>query len=432
MRRNKLWALTLIGAMTVGSLAGCGNSSEGANTSATNSATNATTETTTKKVDLKVWAPQEDQAAVKGYDQGWLKAMCEKFNEAHPEWDINFTYGVCAEGDAYKTIKNDVEAAADVYMVANDQIPDLVSIGAIAELGGTTVDTIKADNEQVIVDSVTYKDAVYGVPFTSNTWFMYYDKSKYSEDQIKSLDTMMEQDLGDGVYNVGMKLDNSWYIPSFFYGAGCTLFGDAGNDAAAGCTFNNEAGVATASYLVDLAKNKKFTLDKDNDSISKFKAGKLGAYFSGSWDYTAIKEALGDNCGVAVLPTIKINGTDGQMKSFAGSKDIAVNPHCKNPDVAVALAAYLGGEEAQQTHYEARGIIPTNKTVAASDAVKKDVVAQVQASVIASTSVTQPVLSEMGQFWTPVESFAKEICQGDVTADNAKSKLDAMVAGITK
>ncbi|MDO5520539.1 MAG: extracellular solute-binding protein [bacterium] len=429
MKATKLWAAALAGTMVVGSLAGCGDKS----TSSDATATPAGTDAGKKKVALKVWGPQEDQAAVTGYKEGWLKGMCEKFNAAHPEWDITFTYGVCAEGDAYKTIKNDVATAADVYMFPNDQIPDLVKIGAIAQLGGQTVEDIKANNDEAITTSVTYQDAVYGVPFTSNTWFMYYDKTKYSEDEVKSLDTMMAKDLGNDVVNVGMTIDNSWYAPSFFYAGGCTLFGENGNDASAGCDFNNDKGVEVAKYMIDLTKNKKFMLNKDSSCIAKFKQKKLGAYFSGSWDYTAIKDALGEkNVGVAVLPTAKIGGTDGQIKSFAGSKAIGVNPNSKDTQVAVALAAYLGSQEAQETHYATRGIIPTNKTVLQSEAVQKDPVALVQQQVVNTTSVIQPVLSEMGNFWTPVESFAKEVVQGTVTADNAKSKLDSMVAGITK
>jgi hypothetical protein len=49
-----------------------------------------------------------------------------------------------------------------------------------------------------------------------------------------------------------------------------------------------------------------------------------------------------ENVGIAALPTVKINGSDKQMMSFAGSKAIAANPNCKYPEVAVALAAYLG------------------------------------------------------------------------------------------
>lgn len=427
MRAKRVWAALLCGAMTVGSLAGCGDSK----TSETTATDNAG-KSETKKVTLKVWGPQEDQAAVKGYDNGWLKGMCEKFNEAHPEWDITYTYGVCSEGDAYKTIKNDVDAAADVYMFANDQIPDLVKVGALAQLGGKTAEAVKNDNEEVIANSVTYEDAVYGVPFTSNTWFLYYDKSKYKEDDVKSLDAMMKKDLGNGVTNFAFAMDNSWYVPAFFFAGGCTLFGDAGNDVTKGCDFNNEAGVEVGKYMANLAKDKKFSLEKKGTSIAKFTKGQLGAYCSGSWDAKAIKDALKDNMGVAVLPTVTINGKEGQMKAFAGSKAIGVNPNSKDPEVAVALAAYLGSEEAQQSHYETRGIIPSNKTVAASDAVKKDEIATVQAQVIATTSVVQPLISQMGNFWTPVESFAKEVCQGDVKDSNVKEKLDSMVAGIMK
>lgn len=48
------------------------------------------------------------------------------------------------------------------------------------------------------------------------------------------------------------------------------------------------------------------------------------------------------------------------MTAFAGSKAIGVNPNCKYPQVAVALALYLGSDDAQISRYEARGIIPCN------------------------------------------------------------------------
>ena len=120
------------------------------------------------------------------------------------------------------------------------------------------------------------------------------------------------------------------------------------------------------------------------------------------------------------------------MKAFAGSKAVGVNPTCDNPEVAVALAAYLAGEECQQIRFDTRGMIPTNETVAKSDSVVKDEVAQVQAAEIADYAVVQPVLDEMGQYWTPAETMGKELVQGDVTEANAEAKTKAMVKGILK
>lgn len=421
MRLKKLSALLLTTALLTTAMTGCGSSDEGKE---------ADSGKETKDVTLTVWGPQEDQAKVKGYDEGILKAMCEKFNEKHPEWNITFKYGVCSEGDAKDVVTKDVSAAADVYMYANDQIPVLVDAGALSKLGGSTVDTIKADNEESMVSTVTYQDSIYGVPFTSNTWFMYYDKSKFTEEDVKSLDTMMKKDLGKGVTNFAFPLDNSWYIASFYFANGGTLFGD-GTDPKAGCNFDDENGVATTKYLAKLAKSKLFSCEKEGSSIAKFKEGKLGAYCTGSWDAAAIKEALGKkNFGVTTLPTVNVNGQEGQIKSFYGSKAIGVNPNCENQDVAVALALYLGSEECQQIRFETRGIAPVMKKLISSEAVMADEVTAVQNDVIANASVLQPVLTEMNSFWTPVETMGKEIVQGDVTDANAEEKTKAMVKGI--
>lgn len=423
MKRKRIITLLLALCMTATTaMTGCGDKKEEAKTDA------GSTEET-QEVTLTVWGPQEDQSPMEGYDEGILAAMCEKFDEEHPEWDITFEYGVCSEGDAKDVVTKDVDAAADVYMFANDQIPVLAESGAISKLGGQTAEDIKANNPDSITASVTYEDGIYGVPFTSNTWFMYYDKSKYSEDDVKSLDTMMAKDLGADVKNFGFALTNSWYIEGFYFGAGCTLFGD-GTDASKGCDFDSEAGIAATKYMVELAANSKFLNEQDGSCIAAMKDGKLAAYCSGSWDAAAIKEALGDNFAACKIPTVTINGEENQMRSFSGSKAIGVNPKCENPEVAVALAAYLGNEECQSIRYTTRGIIPTLTALAEDDAVKADAVAAAQMSEIAEASFLQPVLSEMNSYWTPAETMGKEIIQGDVTADNAAEKTKAMVEGI--
>ena len=419
MKKKRVLALIMAGLMTGGLMTGCGSS--GGDEPAADDGGDAEVQ----EVDLLVWGPQEDQAALEGYDEGILKAMCEAFDEAHPEWEINFEYGVCGEGDARDQVTKDVEEAGDVYFFANDQIPTLADSGALAKLGGDTEQWVKDNNEQTMVQSVTYNDGIYGVPFTSNTWFMYYDKSKYTEDEVKSLDTMMAKDLGEGVYNFAFPMDNSWYIEAFYFGAGCSIFGD-GTDASAGCDFNSDAGKAATQYMVELAANPKYSNEKDGSSLALFAEGKLGAYCSGSWDAAAIREALGENFGAVKLPTVNINGQEGQMRSVAGSKAIGVNPNCEYPEVAVALAQYLGGEECQQIRYEARGITPTLASIEVGD----DEVAAAEMSEIKEASFLQPVLAEMNAYWTPAAPMGTESLQGDVTADNPAEKPDAMVDGI--
>ncbi|WP_294405803.1 extracellular solute-binding protein [uncultured Clostridium sp.] len=385
------------------------------------------------KITLKVWAPQEDQNPSDKYPNGIVPYLCDKFNEAHPEWDITFDYGVMSEGDVAKEALKDLDQTADVYMFANDQIPTLVEAGAIAKLGGQTVEDMKANNSESMIGTVTYNDGVYGIPYTPNTYFLYYDKSKYSDEDVKNLDKMMAKDLGDGVSNFSCTINNSWYLPSFFYAAGGQLFGPNGTDNDAGTTFGDHPEVT--EYLVNLKNNPKFfceAANADGASLAKFKDGKLGAYVSGSWDAATIKEYLGDNFGVTKLPTITLNNEEKQMKSFAGSKAVGVNPTCKNMEQAVALAAYLGGEESQKLHFTVRGYTPTWKSVTELPEVKSDPVAAAQTLEINEASVTQPLVKKMNDFWTPTEALGKSIVQGDVTLENAAESTKQMGDSINK
>ncbi len=425
--KKKAVTLLLVAAMTATMVAGCGNkaaSNEAAADSTASDEAAATEETTGTEAaaedtadsdeeawsgTLTVWSPQEDQ------DTGWLAKECDAFKAAHPNWDITFNYGVCAEGDAKSTITQDVENSADVYMLANDNIPDLVAANAIAELGGSYLDYVNTTNSDSIVASVTYNDAVVAFPFTSNTWFMYYDKSVFSDDDIKSFDTMLEKG------KVSFPLSNSWYIQAFYVANGCTLFGD-GTDEAAGVDFSGDKAATVTKYLVDLCKNPNFINDADGAGIAGLRDGSVNAIFSGTWDAESVKEALGDNMGVAALPTVNIGGTEGQMKSFVGSKAIGVNPNAENMQVAMSLAAFLAGENAQKDHYDMRNILPTNINIAIAD----DPIATAVTKVMTDTSIMQPLVSTMGNYWSPAENMGKALVAGEIPADNAAEKTEAM------
>lgn len=417
MKLKKIVAIMMSMCMVSG-LAACGSKADGETAAEGNSTDEV------RDVTLTVWGPQEDQSPVDGYDEGILASMCEDFNEAHPEWNITFEYGVCGEDVAKDEVTKDVDAAADVYMYANDQLPILVEAGAISELGGANLDAVKAANSESMINTVTYEGGVYGVPFAYNGWFMYYDTSKYTEDEVKDLDVMMEKDLGDGVTNVCFPLSNSWYIPAFYYGVGGTMFGADGTDGSQPCDFNDEKGQAVTDYLVDLAEDPKFTNQANEEAgkaISLFEEGKLGAYFSGSWDRESIENALGDNFGCAQLPAFKAGDVEGTMKSFAGSKAIGVNPTCEDMDVAVSLAVYLGSADCQKVRYEVRGVVPLDSTGI------DDVMLNAITDTVNNTSVAQPLVSEMNAWWNLAEAFGKAIVAGEVTHDNSAEKLNTFI-----
>lgn len=371
---------------------------------------------TKEKVRLMVWSPSEDQSQSSGQ---WLQTCCERFAELHPEWDITFVYGVADEASAATAVAQDPEASADVFLYANDTLTTMTDAKALAKFGGKYADELKATNSETLLDSLTLDGYIYGVPFTTNTWYMYYDKRVFSEEDVKSLDAMLEKGV------VSFPFVNSWYLPAFYFGNGCTLFGD-GTQEELGADFGGENAVEVTEYLVDLAANPNFKIDQDGSGLAGLRDGSIHAIFSGSWDAAAVREILGENMGVAALPTYTLNGKEKQMYSYAGSKAIGVNTSTDYMVQAVELAMYLGSAEAQQLHYELRGVIPCNTELNEDPAIAADEVVRAQNDTFDRTSKLQPFVAQMNNCWTPVENMGKAIRNGTVTKENAAEQTKAM------
>ena len=242
------------------------------------SSTNAGSSNKANPVKLTVWSSSEDQKA-----GGWIQAMEKAFKKDHPE--VTFKNAVVAPPDAAKTVKQDAKAAADVYLFPNDQLGDLVKANAIGELSDDAAKQVKEDNDDTIIQSVTAQDGkLYGVPYMGNTWFMYYDKSKFSDEDVKSLDKMLEKG------KVAFDISNAWYLPGFYLDGNMTLFGEKSNDGKAGIKIGDKAAEIT-KYVAKLIQNKNFVMDGDGAGLAGIKNHTVDAYFSGSWDAGDVKKA---------------------------------------------------------------------------------------------------------------------------------------------
>ena len=244
------------------------------------------------------------------------------------------------------------------------------------------------------------------------------DVYMFANDQlVKSLDTMLEKGV------VAFPTKNSWYLGSFFFANGATAFGPNGIDAADGVKFGADNGVAALNAILDMVSNPNYRTDADGLGNSGMKSGEVAAYFSGSWEYDGLKEALGDKLGACQLPTATIGGEAKLMKSFAGSKAVAVNPNTANSKAAMQFAAFLASVDAQKARYEIRAAIPVATALAEDPTIAADPVASAILNTIANTSVLQPTLQEMGNWWTPIETLGNNIVNGAVTKDNAEKSL---------
>ncbi|MEE1035787.1 MAG: extracellular solute-binding protein [Oscillospiraceae bacterium] len=414
---KKIIALLLAVVMVMG-LVACGNAAEPTPTDAAAPATEpAEVETEAQPIDvsLKVWAPSEDQNPELGQ---WLITMCEQFNELHPEWNITFEYGVCTESEAKKLVPQDMEAAADVFLYSSTNLEVLTSSNALAEFGGKYLEAVQNNYPQSMVDCTIYDGGVYGVPMTTNTYFMYYDKSVFTEEDVKSLDVMLEKG------KVAFPLANGFYNAAFYLANGATFFGADGSDREAGIQLGGENGTAVTHALVDYVANPNFIVAEPADAIAMMREGNCDAYVCGTWQAAQTEEILGENFGVAMLPTATIDGQAKQLRPFTSAKVIGVKSTTAYPEVALNLALWLGGYESQKAHYELRGYIPCELKLMSE--VQDDIVCRIDAQTITEIAVPRYSFAEFSYFWTPAESMGLEIRDGVVTHENAAEKTEAL------
>ena len=428
MKLKKLGALLMTAAVTAGALAGCGSQDNGAATTTTTTTTTGTETSAdaaapaveTQDVTLKIWVPEEEVDIT--------DKMVQDFDAAHDEFNITYEIAVVGIDEAPQAVETDADTAADIFYTPSGGVADMASKGLLLPIT-KDFETIAADLPESALTAVTIDGLTYAAPFSPNTYFMYYNKELFTEDEIKNLDTMMAKDLGDGMWNFSTQITNSWYIESFFLGNGCTLFGSDGKDPTE-CSFNNANGLAAGEYLIDLATNPKYLEDKDGVGGSAFKEGKLGAVTSGAWSAPDFKEALGDKLGAVALPTATIGGKDVQLSNFVDFKTITVKSNTAFPLAAQQLAVYMASPENCLVRYKEQGDVPVLKSLADSEEIKNDFVASALNDQ-AALATNQPSISKMGDYWTPAQALGEGIYSGEITKANLQQNLDSLVDSIT-
>jgi arabinogalactan oligomer/maltooligosaccharide transport system substrate-binding protein len=299
------------------------------------------------------------------------KSQLDKFAADHPEYALTFTVEAVGEGDAATSMITDVEAGGDVYCFAQDQLARLVQSNALAKPGQQAAATIKADNDAGSVAAATFSGELYAYPLTSdNGYFMYYDKTVVKEEHIDDLTAILADCVAANKLFSFEGTTSAWYEAGLFFATGCVSdWVMNGTDIVDyRDTFNSDAGLIAAKALKEIVTNKNFN---SSSSAAEFMSGSA-VVVSGVWDYGTAVEALGDNLGVTDLPSFTVDGKSYHMGSFGGNKLVGVKPQtdAKKAAIASQIALYLTGAECQTQRFEAVAWGPSNKTAAASDAVK--------------------------------------------------------------
>ena len=392
-------------------LAGCGGRDQPADSS----------QPANETVALTVWGAEEDEAL--------LQEIFSSFQSQYAgQASFQITYQPQSESNCKDVLLGDLENGADVFAFADDQVAALAAAGALDPIPAS--DAVRSANLSAAVEAASVDNTLYTYPLTAdNGYFLYYNKAYFSEEDVQSLDRILEVAALSG-RRVSMDWSSAWYVYSFFGNTGLEV-GLNEDGLTNYCTWNSTEGdirgVDVAQAMLSVSASPAFSSRTDEEFLAGVRDGSVIAGVSGVWNAVAIEEAWGADMGAAKLPTYTCAGRQIQMASFSGCKLIGVNAYSSHPDWAARLAEWIASESNQRLRFERRGQGPANASAANSP--------EVQAAPAIAALLEQSEFSQLqrvgGKFWDPVTEFAGSMAAGNPSGASLQSQLDRMVEGVT-
>lgn len=410
--KKKFLAVLLTAALALTTFAGCGK--EGTTDDGNKQASNNGEELS---YNITVWVPE---LAV-----DLTKKQIEDFN-AKNEDGIKFTATVEAvsEADSATTMITDVESGADIFFFAQDQAARLIQSGALSKLGVGAAESVGAANAAGVVSACMSGEDMYAYPLTAdNGYFMYYDKTVVPEEDVDSLEAILADCEAAGK-TFCMETDTSaWYLASFFFATGCVSDWETDADGSfisVNDTFNSDKGLIAAKGLYKVQTSPAHV---SSSAGTEFDAAvPAGVVVTGTWDYTTIADILGDNMGVADLPSFEVDGTSYHMGSYNGCKLLGVKPQTDAARSASLhkLAQYLVSEECQMERFEANAWGPANLNAQASEAVQAN---PGLAALLDQAPYSIPQGQIHGSWWDIGKVIGTDVMESDGSDEGLKAAL---------
>ena len=300
--------------------------------------------------------------------------------------------------------------------------PPLYQAGYTADLFPLAAPELLDPLNPAALQASRYQDALVGLPYALEGVVLYRNKDLIgvSPDTFNQLASLAQSATQGEI--VGAFLERG-----FLYSGG-HLEGIGGHlmDASGGPLFNDEKGQEWLNLLLGFDKAGPTTYNTDQD-LDAFKDGRVGWIIDGTWNLSALIEALGaDNLAIDPWPTYG----DGHLSGYVRPENLYLSSLASG-DHAVAswkFMEYFVSEDVQTTlaNYE---YIPAASGVMMIDPVNGPLITQ--AITALAGGAAYPVLSELQAYTIPLDTVMKGVFFDAAPPDQALSAAyDAVWVGL--
>ncbi len=364
---RKSISLTIVIAILISLLAGCGTSATntGAGNSTQSGSTTASNSMQTqekKKAELNLVLP--GLSRFKDQFDGYLKQFADKYN-----YDLKYDLNMPGGDNSEQLLKAKLAAggSVDVYALhAVNNIPNYYKAGYLTDLSsqpfvGKLLDSAK--------NSVTYDGKVCAVPLESVAWGYLYNKKIFQDNGITPPQTLTEmKDVAKKLKEKNitpflLTYKDAWIPQLFLAYYSVTIYNKLDTE------FIEKMDQGKASYgtypqifdVMDFVNSygdskRMFEVGGD-DGAAEFANGKAAMWFQGPWFSESILKANKDfPLGVAPFPMDDDPSHTVAVTSVSTS--LAATPDSKNKDVAIDFLNYVLDDQDSNNFYQSMQFNP--------------------------------------------------------------------------
>lgn len=313
----------------------------------------------------------------------------------------------------------------DVFIYAQDRLGGWIESGKTVEPIGFFMD--EATKKQFLpgmLDAMTYKGTVYGLPLNYKSITLIYNKAlvknppRTSTELVKLAKSLTHADSG----RYGLAY---WYTNFYFHAALMNAFGGSVFDRNGKLVLNSKETIASVKQMMKWYKQDGILPAEPSETLvsSLFNEGKVAMVFNGPWFIGEISPSI--DYGLAVLPVIDEAGGK-PMRPWLTIEGAYVSASSKQKEMAYDFAKFLASEEAGLILALEGRQLHTNAAIYKDRRVTSDVVLNAFHDQLSSAE-PMPNRAEMTMVWSPATTAMNKVVKGNATPEAAIKEASKMV-----
>ncbi len=233
------------------------------------------------QVSLTVWAPAED---FETYSE-----LVNSYNQVQTDATKTVKLKVVGigENDVGTKFGSDATKGPDVFQLPGNDISSFVTKGFISKLDVTNRTDISISEDTLSNGKVN--NELYALPYTINTYFLYYNKSKIDTKDVGSLNSILKNATG-ATKAFGIDIGNGFYQQAILRGMGLKLYGNEGtSNSSTDVKKETQAAVKAARFIYEVNKNAEKYSTTYADFVNLVIKVELLTAVDVTWNYSAYK-----------------------------------------------------------------------------------------------------------------------------------------------